>query len=380
MRARVLGRPMSAPSVEDADRLARGVLRQRLKVRPGENVTIETYPSSVPWATGFVREARRLRARPLVLYEDERSYWTAVDEGRTTLIGSPGEHEWAALSGSDVYVYFWGPEDLRRRGRLSPKQSEQLVAFNSKWYDVARKAGVRGARMGIARVTEPNARLFGVPLGRWREAYLRSSTRDPAILRRPAEVMGRRLERGRSVRIRHPNGTDLTLALRGRPATATIGEVTAASRKTRFGSMANVPDATVYVAVDETTAEGRFVANRTTTTAFDLPQAGGRFTFRDGRLVGSSFRAGGAAFRQGFRAAGAGRDRPSFVEVGLDPSVGGVPLLEELELGAVTVGVGRNAGFGGSTSVDFLGYLTLAGAELSIDGRPLVRRGRLVGP
>jgi leucyl aminopeptidase (aminopeptidase T) len=370
---------MRGPSREDADRLARGVLRQRLRVKSKENVTIETYPSSLPWATGFVREARRLGARPLLLYEDEGSYWSAVDEGRASVVGSPGEHEWAALEDSDAYIYFWGPEDLARRRRVPEKEAETLVAFNQRWYQVAHKAGLRGARMGIARVTEANARFFHVPLASWREQVYRASVRDPATLRVAANRIGRRLEHGRNVRIRHKNGTDLSLALADRSATVSVGDVTPEALKTPFGSMANVPDGSVYVSVDETTADGVFVANRPTTAAFRTPVLGGRFRFRNGRLAGASFGRGGAEFRSEYRAASPGKDRPSFVEVGLDPAVAGAPMLEEAELGAVTVGVGRNAGFGGKTKSDFLAYLTLAGAELSIDGRTVVRGGRLAG-
>jgi len=39
---------MAEPSVREADRLARGVLTHRLGVKPGENVTIEVYPSALP--------------------------------------------------------------------------------------------------------------------------------------------------------------------------------------------------------------------------------------------------------------------------------------------------------------------------------------------
>ena len=369
---------MASPTTDQADRLARAVLRQRLRVKPKEDVTIETYPSSLPWATGFVREARRLGAHPLLLYEDERSYWTAVEDGRASVVGSPGAHEWAALRNSDVYVYFWGPEGLNRLRRLPERTSEQLTAFNSKWYQLARKAGVRGARMGIARVSEANARLFGAALGPWRSKVLEASMRDPAELRPAAQRVAGRLERGKTVRIRHPNGTDLTLALAGRTPNLSLGEVTPQTQATPFGSMASVPDASVYVAVDESTADGTFVANRTTTTPYDAPLAGGRFVFRDGRMVRASFRSGGAGFRSAFGGAGEGRDRPSFVEVGLDPELGAVPMLEEAEAGAVTVGIGRNAGFGGTTEVGFMSYLTLSGATLSIDGAPLVRRGRVM--
>jgi len=160
----------------------------------------------------------------------------------------------------------------------------------------------------------------------------------------------------------------------------TIGEVRPEDRKLPFGSMANVPDGSVYVAVDESTADGTLVANRPTRPGPGASLHGGRFTFRDGRLVGAKFASGGAAFRHAFGAAGVGKDRPSFLEIGLDPAITDAPLLEEAERGAVSVGVGSNASFGGKTRVDFLSYLTVAGADLSIDDRPLVRRGRLVGP
>lgn len=369
---------MSAPSVDQADRLARSVLTRRLHLRPKENVTIETYPSSLAWATGFVREARRLGANPLLHYEDENAYWTAVDEGSAQRIGAPGDHEWAALGETDVYIYFWGPEDAARRARLPEKVQEQLTAFNRRWYEVAEKSGVRGARMAIARVTEENARFWGVPYRAWQREVYSASLRDPSFLRRGAERVRRAFENGSEVRIRHPNGTDLTLALAHRPANVTIGEVTPKSRRTPFGSMANVPDATVYVAVDEETADGTLVANRPTSTGTSQ-LVGGRLEFRQGRLKRIGFARGGASVVRDYRSAGTGRDRPSFVEVGLDPSIRTAPGLEEASGGAVTAGVGANAGFGGKTKVDFLTYLTVAGAELRVDGALLVRGGRVVG-
>jgi leucyl aminopeptidase (aminopeptidase T) len=361
----------------DADLLARRILTQRLRVRPKENVTIEAYPSALPWATGFVRETRRLGAYPLLQYEDERSYWRAVEEGRASLIGTPGAPEWAALERTDVYVYFWGPEDQARAARLPESTWEKLTAFNRRWYAEAAKAGVRGARMAIARVTEKNARFWGVPVTRWREEVFRASTRAPGTFRRDVARLRKALERGHTVRVRHPNGTDLTLALAQRSALWGTGEVPPESMVARLGRMASIPDANVYVTVDETSAEGRMVANRTNST-FGEPLRGGRFTFRGGRLTGFSFSKGGSTFREAYRSGTAGRDQPSFVEVGLDPGLRFAPGLEESERGAVTVGVGRNAGYGGKNSSSFVGFLTVGGADLFLDDRPLIRRGRIV--
>lgn len=366
----------SFPTEAQADRLARAVLTKRVALKPGENVTIETYPSSLPWATGFVREARRLGAHPLIHYEDERSYWDAIASGRASEIGNPGDHEWALLEDTDVYVYFWGPENVARRQKLPDKVGEQLFAFNGKWYDVASKHHVRGVRMGIARATEQNARFWGASLPRWRRELMEAGLRDPEKLVPDARKVASALGRKGTLRIRHPNGTDLTLALAERETTSYVGKVTPALQKTRFGMMASVPDANVLVTVDESTAEGTFASNRPT-FAGGTPRRGAQWTFRGGRLTSAKFAEGGREFERGFRSAGKGRDSPSFVEIGLEPAIHISPTSEESERGAVTFGVGGNDSLGGKNDVDFLAYVTLAGAEITLDGRTIAAGGRL---
>lgn len=368
---------MDEPTPSQADRLARRVLTTRLHLKPNENVTIEAYPTALSWASGFVREARRLGARPLVHYEDERSYWSAVKEGRAELIGHPGSHEWAALKETDVYIYFWGPEDQGRFGELPDATVEKLVAFNSQWYATAARAGVRGARMGIARVTETNARHWGVSPDAWRKEVVSASMLDPKQFVADARKLQIALTKGKEARVQHPNGTDLTLRLAGRPARVALGWVTPASRRQPFASMANVPDGSVYTAVDESRAEGTLVSNRMS-GLFGEPVRGGRWTFRHGRLVEQNYDDGAASVRDAYVHGGRGRDRPAMLEVGLDPNIRVSPNLEENERGAVTVGVGSNAGFGGRTRCDFIAHLTLAGAELSVDGRCVVRGGRIL--
>jgi leucyl aminopeptidase (aminopeptidase T) len=368
---------MGDPSFREADRLARQVLTVRLHLKPGENVTIETYPSALPWALGFVREARRLGARPLLHYEDERSYWAAVEEGRFDAIGQPGDHEWAALAKTDVYIYFWGPEDAARLETLPEATFGKLVAFNSKWYEVAQRAGVRGVRMGIARVTVPNARHWGVSLDAWRKEMVNAALLDPKQMVSNSRKLEKALERGHTARIRHPNGTDLTLALAGRKPRVDLGWVTAASRRVRFGSMASVPDGCVYVAIDEATADGTLVSNRMS-NLFGAPVRGGRWTFRGGRLVGQSYADGAASVREAYAKGGKGRDRPGMLEIGLNPCIRMSPGMEEGERGAVTAFVGNNVGYGGKTRSNFIAHLTVAEAELSIDGRTVVRGGRIV--
>src|SRR5271170_4819919 len=99
-------------------RLARAVLAQNLKVKKGESVLVEAWTHGLPYVQPFVREARRLGARPTVMYEDEGAWWDAATSGNTKLLGRLSEAERGAIKNADVYVYFWGPEDRPRASQL----------------------------------------------------------------------------------------------------------------------------------------------------------------------------------------------------------------------------------------------------------------------
>ncbi len=367
---------MAPASAAASDLLARNVLTQRLHVRPKETVLIESWPTSLPWASAFVRQSRRIGAKPVVLYEDEASYWQAVASGGAKALGQLGDHEWAALEKTDVYVYFWGPENRGRTRALPEKTQEELTGFNGRWYELAAKTGLRGARMEIARATETNARYYGVNLGTWRRELFQASVRDPREFDRPIRKLRQALASGTTLRIRHPNGTDLSLGLAGREPLALDGRVTPQSMQRPYGMLVNVPAAVVLVAIDESVADGTIRANGPNYLP-NGPVSGGQWKFSGGHLRGARYATGGARFRGPYAMGGEGRDLPGLLEIGLDPAIHVAPELEDCELGALTLGIGGNAGFGGRTKSSFNSWLTVRGAELSVDGRVVVRGGRI---
>src|SRR5579863_10382040 len=112
---------------DPAARLARAVLAENLKVKKGESVLIESWTHSLPYARAFVREARRLGARPTVFYEDEAAWWDAVEGGRTKVLSRMSDAERAAVKNADVFIYFWGPEDRPRTTGLPDKVQEEIT-------------------------------------------------------------------------------------------------------------------------------------------------------------------------------------------------------------------------------------------------------------
>ena len=361
-----------------ADRLARSVLTRRLNLRPKENVTIEAYRVRCAGPRGSFERPDASEPDRYSTTRTRRRTGRRSTQGKPPSWAPPGEHEWAALENTDVYIYFWGPEDTARRDRLPDRVQSQLTAFNGRWYEVAKKSGVRGARMTIARVTEANARRWGVSPRAWMNEVMAASLRDPATLRAPCRK-GPAGPRERPVAAAHPSQ-------RNRPHP---GAREAAGPCDDRGSDPRLSEGAVR---DDGKRPRRVCLRLRWTKVPPMGPSwrtdprpgngsalrGGRWTFENGRLREFQFSEGGAKFGSEYRSAAPGKDRPALIEVGLDPSVRYAPMLEEAEAGAVTVGVGRNVGFGGKTKGDFLAYITLGGGELSVDGRPLVRRGKVV--
>jgi leucyl aminopeptidase (aminopeptidase T) len=363
---------MSTTPVPAATRskLARSVLSNNLQVKAGERVFVEAWTHTLPWAVAFSREARRLGAQALVVYEDEAAYWDSVDAGELAVLGKPAAHEWAALGKTDVFIHLWGAGDRVRADKLTEAQSDQLFEFNSPWYATAAKAGLRGARIEIGRAYPSLARAYGFDETKWSDQLIRATMVDPASLAQTARPIAKALGKGKRLRIHDDNGTDLTLGLSQLPARVFPGRLNAADLKRPFGMMLTLPSGAVRVALDETVADGTIVANRT--NYYDVGTAtGGTFHFRNGKLTDAEFEKGGEQFDTPFKTGGKGRDQPGYLSIGLNPQLNNTPQVEDVELGAVMVTVGGNRQLGGKNASPFFGWIVNAGATVEVDGRAL---------
>jgi leucyl aminopeptidase (aminopeptidase T) len=358
--------------------VARALVTRYLRVRAGENVIIESWDHTMPLASAMVDETRRVGGRVLVVRNDEDSWWRTIDRKQSKLLGKSSAPEWAALAAADVYVNFWGPGDTDRIEKLPDEPGNQAFAWNLPWYQVARKAGLRGVRMTTGFATEGRARQWGVDLARWEERMLRASLVDPQEMAKRGARLRRSLARAKKARITHPNGTDLEVALAGLAPRVTDGRPRPYRKgDPPAGMLQPVPAGTLDVALDSATAEGRFRANRRTNIWWNWHD-GGALEFADGKLTSYSFRTGAEGFVREYQNGTTGKDRPGVLKLGLNPAVHDVPNLETVEAGSVSLQIGRNEYLGGSNRSSFFSWFSLAGAEIALDGTPVVRAGTIL--
>jgi leucyl aminopeptidase (aminopeptidase T) len=361
----------SSAAARRESKFAKAVLTQNLQVKPGENIIIEGWSRMLPWATALAREARRLKAYPLVLYEDEDAYWDSVDSHEDEILGANPSHEWAALGKADVYIHMWNAGDRLRLEALGPKRAQKIFSWNPAWYKAAAKAGLRGSRLEIGRPFPSLAKVYGVDLATWTAQLVDASMVAPDKMNAVATPIARALARGQRLRIYDDQGTDLTLGLIGSRPRVDIGRITKEDMKTQFGRLNLLPAGAIRVVLDGSVADGTIIANRASYNDVGM-STDGVFEFRKGRLVSHRFASGAKFFDDGFGKGGKGRDRPGYLAIGLNPKLHNTPQLEDREAGAVTVAVGNNEFLpGGKNKSKFTGIIVNAGVRMEVDGKPV---------
>jgi len=361
--------------------MARVVLLKSLGLKKGERVTIESWTETLDSANAFVLEALRIGAHPLLIYQDEPTYWAAASEVRAADLARLGDHLRAALARSDAFVSFFGPSDRERFHALPRPTMFKLSEYRDALYRAAAKAGTRAVQIALGRASEASARMYGVDLERWREELMDATLVDPNELHRRAMRVSKRLKEGREIRIQHPNGTDLRLGLRHRTPDVSDGKVARAKSRGSW-NLVQLPAGVVMTAVDERVAEGTFRSNVSNSVGISDSVGeivGACWTFHQGRLTHFEYEQGQELFAQSYHRAGPGRDRPGTLSIGLNERIEMAPLLQDQAYGTVTFQIGKNDQVGGTLHSDWWAWLILRGADVTIDGVRAVKGGRLAG-
>lgn len=362
--------------MSEFEALAKNVIRRTLAIRPKENVIVECWNHGLPIAGEFVHQLRAVGARSMLLFEDEDTYWRSLSSLPKSKLGQVGSHEWKALAESDAYIFVPGPSDIRRIRELGMDRYDAATAYNDEWYRRAKKARLRGARIGLGYVTSPRAAAYGFDMDAWRRMMLDASSVDPREIVRRGRKAASILSRTGRLEITAPNGTRFACDLVGRKAHLEDG-IVSEDDIDRGDNIANLPAGEAYVVPDERSGEGTLV--------FDRPVAsigrwirGVSLAFDGGRLVKWSTTENEDLVRSDWEKAKGDRDRLGLIDFGLNPAARTGFLQDYLVAGNVYVSVGANEESGGKNKTSFFLGSTITGASVRLDDRTIVERGHLV--
>ena len=358
-------------------RLAETVLRRTLGLRRGQTVLIETGSETLSAAEVLTVEARRLGIRPLLMHVPEWSFFEAQTVAAPEDANALSPAEVAALKASSGYILLPpSVETIRRRNQLPRSHQATIRVRRWAWNRLLIENSIPSVNLLAASATRADAAIFGVDFGRWQREIVAASLVAPRSIRSRAKPLLRALRSGRELTITHRNGTHLALRLLGVEPMLDAGEIRS-SMADRGPLWTTVPSGYLVVPLDERAAEGRLRSNVPFHYRGDVID-GIDWTFRGGRLRKIDARNGRKRYLESYRSAGRERNRPGAIHIGLNPEMHDLPGLEDQELGVIAVVIGYNDDIGGRTHGTYRQYADIRGGTLAVDGKDIVRSGRLV--
>jgi leucyl aminopeptidase (aminopeptidase T) len=355
-------------------RVASRVLKRSLRLKRGQNLIIEAWTHTLPFAELLTSEALRMGVRPTTFFVSEQAFLEAQTRSHPHGSGASVRSELAAIAAADGYILLPGPEDMSLLDRLPPAKRRAHERGVAERRRLLQHHAVPSVCILGAPVTETAAEQFGVDLNAWRKESLASHLVDPGAMRRVATPFARALQDGHRISISHPNGTQLTLGLSGRAPMIEDGAIDAHD-KAQGRTYTVLPAGWVAVALDDSVADGTWVANRPSRDGRGVIRDA-RWTFRAGRLTDLVLGMGRSMFERRYARGGPEKNRPAMLEIGLNPRLHDFPVVEDHQFGVVTLYIGHNDDYGGRTRGTFREYALLEGADVTIDERPILSGGR----
>ena len=368
---------MKEPEESDLSKLAANLVRNCLRIRPEDNVTVFFYPHTLALAEDVATECFKVGADVLLnLYTD--AYYAAYmkhlseESLRTPSVFCKGLTE---LSTAEFWLgAVYDPAVFRGipPGKMVANDEGETAAH----WPLARERKIRSLFVGMGQVTRPRAKAYGFSYTAWERMMRAASSVPPARLAEDGKRLAAVLGTADRVRIAAGNGTDLSFSLKGRPVFVHDGVVD--DEDIARGSYdAAIPAGDVTVAPLETSANGSVV--------FDLPQpwAGRtvrrlRWDFSDGRLTSWTGDAVALRLKAQWEKSGGDRDRLGFLGIGVNPKARTGFLTNNFVRGVVTIGIGGNEDQGGTNKAGFFYGQALGAATVEVDGKPVVEKGKLL--
>jgi leucyl aminopeptidase (aminopeptidase T) len=181
------------------------------------------------------------------------------------------------------------------------------------------------------------------------------------------------------VTVTAPNGTNLSVRVKPNEGFVSDGALTA--EKVRKGSAAAatyLPAGELILPAENGSANGKIVLDRVVWDGRLI--RGLTLVFEKGLLTAMTAENDMSALEARYEAATGAKNRFGFLDIGINDQTRlpvGSGRVVWTAPGSIAFGFGDNRGFGGDNQSDFAFVSQIAGATLTVDGKPVVAAGRL---
>jgi leucyl aminopeptidase (aminopeptidase T) len=355
--------------------LAVKLVRTCLRIKPDDEVLIDTFAHTIGLAEAIALECYRVGAIPAIHLDTDDLFRSMLSEIPVQNLSKTPQHLLAAYDAVDATIFLGGPQDPNVFDAAPPeKESAFDTAFKPLW-DRGRELSIRGAFLTLGICTPQRAGKYGVDFERWHEVMTAALAVDLDKLTAKGAEVAAALGGARTVRITAPGAVDLTFQLGERWVSVEDGIIDEEDLEHGV-RWTDLPTGYVSVAPLETSANG--------TVAFPATAIWGkvvrnpRWTFRDGQLDGFEADENADVFEAFLAGATGDKDRLGEFGIGINPKAEpvGAGLMDWIADGAVSIGIGNNLDIGGQNDSTFSWRETLTDATVELDGELLLREGQ----
>lgn len=340
-------------------KVAKKVLSETLGVKKGETVTVETWNNGLPYARLVVAEARALGAATLMVLEDDRAFLEGIERSPKETLGLMGRQEYKMLEGTDAYVFIPGPLIGPYSKRVGERDRGNATRYNSSWYEAAKKAKLRGARMAFGYVGRDMAAVLGKEVDEVVEAQLRACLADGKALARSASKLTPQMGEGTRASL-DSGGSSLNWKWKGEME---VEDGIVSGKDVAAGeNMTYMPGGLVIKGVAPGSANGTVYAEKSNTWSGMVEDA--TLTFAKGKLVKWDSRRSKELVDRLVGAVPKEKRRLAWAQVGLNP--------------LMRRGFGQDRFSSGTIALSGFGFTALVRkGTLSSAGKSIVKQGNL---
>ena len=278
----------------------------------------------------------------------------------------------------NVRIFIPAVRDPSIGGLLAPDREAKRAKAEAGIADLELKRKVRVVELNNGLVPSPwRAKELGVSEPELAKIFWDGLSADFSAVEAKCKALRDTVAAGSELRITHPNGTDLKLKVKGRKPNVSDGVTSDAEVKAGgVGAQAWLPAGDVYLTPVPGSAEGKLVDDRMLFMGKEI--TGVTAEIAKGKTTSITAKAGWENVKPRYDVAGPGKTEVGFVDFGCNPAIKSGGKLETwMGAGMVTIGLGGNVWAGGTNKEPFGLLHQLAGATVTLDGKPLIEAGVL---
>jgi leucyl aminopeptidase (aminopeptidase T) len=346
-------------------------------VQEGETVLITGSTRDEMLMEELAVQARRLGAQPMISLTSDRLAYRLVAEVSERFDTQEPAVQMGIAEVFDVLIALETGDNPDIFADIAPERTAAIAQAGTPAEEARRANRVRQVYIGNSLYPTPStAARLGLELGALEAMFWEAVFTEPALLQERAVSIRETFEGGSEVQVTHPNGTDLTFGIQGRPVFVSDGVVSSEDVASGGAGLSVwLPAGEVFLTPVPGTANGEFVVEKTFWEGQEV--TGLRMTFENGMMTAMTAESGLDKVRADYDAAGACRDQFSVLDVGINPGLDASQVSNWVPAGMVTLAIGSNVWAGGDLECEFSMNPHISGTTLTVDGVAIVEGGQL---